>query len=118
MALGVAAILIFGPERLPGMIRKAGEYYAQLQSVAHTFRQELESEVGEVTGPLKEAAADISSAGRDIADTGREVSELAIEAGQPDEAVEAVVEEQPTADPSPTPADVTATDDKETGTAG
>jgi len=56
LALGIAAILIFGPERLPGMIRKAGEYYGQLQTIANGFRRELEAEVNAVADPLKEAA--------------------------------------------------------------
>lgn len=77
LALGIAAILIFGPERLPGMIRKAGEYYAQLQSVAASFRRELEAETSEITKPLKEAVADVSHVGQEIAAAGKDVGELA-----------------------------------------
>jgi len=57
LALGIGAILIFGPERLPGMMRKAGKYYGQLQAMANGFRSELEAEVSVITDPLKEAAA-------------------------------------------------------------
>ncbi len=80
LALGIAAILIFGPERLPGMIRKAGEYYAQLQSVAASFRRELEAETSEITNPLKEAVADVSQVGQEIAAAGKDVGELAAKA--------------------------------------
>lgn len=77
LALGIAAILIFGPERLPGMIRKAGEYYAQLQSVAASFRRELEAETSEITKPLRDAVADVSQVGQEIAAAGKDVGELA-----------------------------------------
>ena len=54
LALGVAAVLIFGPEKLPGMFRKAGEYYGQFQAIANGFRRELEAEVNAVADPIKE----------------------------------------------------------------
>ncbi len=88
LALGVAAILIFGPERLPGIIRKAGEYYAQLQSVAASFRRELEAEASEITEPLREAAAEISQVGQQIAATGKDVAEQAVAPANPTDATE------------------------------
>ncbi len=50
----VVALLVFGPERLPEITRKAGSWMRDLRVVANDFRQSLESEVGDLTQPLTE----------------------------------------------------------------
>lgn len=50
----VVALLVFGPERLPEITRKAGSWVRDLRIVANDFKRSLESEVEELTQPLAE----------------------------------------------------------------
>ncbi len=50
----VVALLVFGPERLPEITRKAGSWVRDLRVVANDFRQSLETEVGDLAQPLAE----------------------------------------------------------------
>jgi len=46
VVLGVAALLIFGPERLPTMAAKAGRALRELRGYAATARRELSEQLG------------------------------------------------------------------------
>jgi Tat protein translocase TatB subunit len=50
----VVALLVFGPERLTEITRKAGSWVRDLRVVANDFRRSLEPEVGDLTQPLAE----------------------------------------------------------------
>lgn len=47
----VAGLVVLGPERLPGVIRKAAKTYSDLRSMARNFEQEFKDTFDE---PLKE----------------------------------------------------------------
>lgn len=47
----VAGLVVLGPERLPGVIRKAAKTYGDLRSMARNFEQEFKGTFDE---PLKE----------------------------------------------------------------
>ena len=40
--LGVLALLVFGEERLPGIMRQAGRIMREVQNTSHGFIQEME----------------------------------------------------------------------------
>ena len=40
--LGVGALLLFGPDRLPGIMRKAGHVMRDVQNTSHSFIREME----------------------------------------------------------------------------
>ena len=40
--LGVLALLVFGEERLPGIMRQAGRFMREVQSTSHSFIREME----------------------------------------------------------------------------
>ena len=50
MVLGVIALVVFGPDRLPQLARDAGRTLRQLREMAQTARTELKSELGETVG--------------------------------------------------------------------
>jgi len=47
MVLGVIALVVFGPERLPQIARDAGRTLRQLRAMAQTARTELKAELGD-----------------------------------------------------------------------
>jgi len=42
--IGVVALLVVGPERMPGLIRTAGQWAGKVQRVARQLRYEIERE--------------------------------------------------------------------------
>ena len=40
--LGVLALLVFGEERLPGIMRQAGRMMREVQNTSHSFVREME----------------------------------------------------------------------------
>jgi sec-independent protein translocase protein TatB len=50
MVLGVIALIVFGPDRLPQLARDAGRTLRQLRSMAQTARTELKAELGDTVG--------------------------------------------------------------------
>jgi sec-independent protein translocase protein TatB len=50
MVLGVIALVVFGPDRLPQMARDAGRTLRQLRAMAQTARTELKAELGDTVG--------------------------------------------------------------------
>lgn len=50
MVLGVIALVVFGPDRLPQLARDAGRTLRQLREMAQTARTQLKSELGDTVG--------------------------------------------------------------------
>lgn len=45
MLIGIVALVVIGPERLPGVARTAGKYFAKLRSFMTNVRADVESEL-------------------------------------------------------------------------
>ncbi|MDQ6930746.1 MAG: twin-arginine translocase TatA/TatE family subunit [Candidatus Eremiobacteraeota bacterium] len=52
--LGVGALLLFGPEQLPGMMKKAGRVMRDVQNTSHSFLREMERAADEYETPKYE----------------------------------------------------------------
>ena len=50
MVLGVIALVVFGPDRLPQLARDAGRTLRQLREMAQSARTELRAELGDTVG--------------------------------------------------------------------
>ena len=61
----LAGLVVLGPERLPGVIRKVGQVYGDIKRAAQGVERELKETFAE---PLR----DIQSSVRDVSDTARE----------------------------------------------
>jgi Tat protein translocase TatB subunit len=62
----VVALLVFGPERLPEITRKAGSWVRDMRIVANNFKSSLESEVAEVTGPMEDLKREVEGLSDDF----------------------------------------------------
>jgi sec-independent protein translocase protein TatB len=49
-ALGVIAMIVFGPEKLPEIARDAGRMLRQLRGMAQAAKAELQTEIGDTLG--------------------------------------------------------------------
>jgi sec-independent protein translocase protein TatB len=50
--LVVVALVVFGPDRLPGMIKELGKALRQVRATAQTMQEDLKSELGPEVGDL------------------------------------------------------------------
>ncbi len=66
VVIAFIAILIFGPERVPEFFHRAGKLIRGLQDTADDVWTSLQTELNEVTEPLREAESDIKKLGGQI----------------------------------------------------
>lgn len=50
----LVALIVFGPDRLPEITRKAGELLAKAREMSRSVTDTLDAEYGEVAAPIKE----------------------------------------------------------------
>jgi Tat protein translocase TatB subunit len=71
----LVALVVFGPERLPDLARKAGRWAAELRRATRDIRQGLESEIGDVREIAEEVRRPLKEISREMADTGAAADE-------------------------------------------
>lgn len=62
LTIAVVALLVFGPKRLPEIMRKLGGAVREMRRAADHLKTGLEEELGEVLGPLDQARREVTSA--------------------------------------------------------
>lgn len=62
----VVILIVFGPNRLPELARKAGTLAARARGAMDSLKSELDAEYGEALAPLREARNELRSAGADL----------------------------------------------------
>jgi sec-independent protein translocase protein TatB len=66
LTIAIVILIVFGPQRLPEMARKAGEIVGKLRDSAATLRNEFTQEYEDVAKPLKDIEADLRAAKADL----------------------------------------------------
>lgn len=66
LTIMLVILIVFGPQRLPEMARKAGELVRKARGMANDLRRELEGEFGDVTQPLKEVRDELKGVQQDM----------------------------------------------------
>lgn len=69
----IVVIIVFGPNRLPEMMRKLGQWTARARTSVETLRSELGSDYKDVIDPIKEVRSDLRGIRRELSDTARSV---------------------------------------------
>ena len=72
----LVALIVFGPERLPELARKAGGWARELRGAAREMRQGLEAEIAEVSKARSDLADPVAEVKRAVADTVRLANEV------------------------------------------
>jgi sec-independent protein translocase protein TatB len=72
----LVALIVFGPERLPEMARKASGYVREMREAAREMREGLEAEIAEVSKAKSELTDPVSEVKKAV----RETAQLAKEA--------------------------------------
>ena len=50
----LVALIVFGPERLPEIARKAGEWLAKAREMSRSVTDTIDAEYGEIAAPIKQ----------------------------------------------------------------
>ncbi len=101
LTIVLVILIIFGPNRLPEMARKTGQWVAKARSAAHAIRDEFTAEYQDVVEPMtqvrdelratrdelrgdvKEIGDDLTSAADATRDAAREVTEGSVTPAAP-----------------------------------
>ncbi|MEN8040812.1 MAG: twin-arginine translocase TatA/TatE family subunit [Actinomycetota bacterium] len=59
--IAIVALLVFGPERLPELSRKAGELMTKAREATKTFTDALDSEFEDSSAPIRSLKADFDA---------------------------------------------------------
>lgn len=69
ITIALVILIVFGPQRLPEMARKAGEIIAKLRTAASSIKDEFTAEYEELAKPLSDLDAEIKAVKTDLTDS-------------------------------------------------
>lgn len=77
MIIGIVALVVIGPERLPGAARTAGKYFAKLKRFVTNVRHDVEAELraDELRDIVSKQQEQLDSLRRAVNDVGKDVSD-------------------------------------------
>lgn len=73
LAIGVVALLVFGPNRLPELLRGLGKITGELRKTATELRAGIEAEVSQMAEPAKSVGEQLKTLGSEITAVGAEL---------------------------------------------
>lgn len=71
LTIAIIVLIVFGPDRLPDLARKAGKFVARARAMIRDTEAELRSQYGDSFDAIDEARKEIGAARRDITSTAR-----------------------------------------------
>lgn len=80
--IGLLALVVLGPKRLPEVARKIGQYTAEIRKAARDLSQGLENEVEDLKKMGDELKAPLDEVSRPLKEVGEEVSRPLKEVGE------------------------------------
>lgn len=83
MTIGLIALIVFGPHRLPDMARKIGGYVRDLRAAASEIRQGLDAEVRSLKEPLDAVRQDLTKPVSEIKQSLTETADAVKESADP-----------------------------------
>ncbi|RLA13703.1 MAG: twin-arginine translocase subunit TatB [Gammaproteobacteria bacterium] len=113
MLISIVALVVIGPERLPGVARTAGKYFSRLRNFMTNVRADVESELkaDELREMLKKQQEELSSLKDVVSDVGKDLNlsedigvadiKKSIEEAMPD--LDTSVDPEPIAETRPAP---------------
>lgn len=85
IVIALLALVVLGPEKLPGAIRRVGRVYAELKRISSGFESEFRAMVDDTTRPVAEStpgptrSADVDSAEPSSASTAEQADRPTVE---------------------------------------
>ena len=84
LVIGVIALMVVGPERLPGLASKVGKMVGKMKAFVANTREDIEKEIRaeEMQSMLSKQKEEISELRDKMKDTGKQMTEEVNEAGE------------------------------------
>jgi sec-independent protein translocase protein TatB len=74
--IAIIALLVFGPDRLPELSRKAGELMAKAREATRSFTDAIDNEFDETTAPIRSLKAEYQATKDELASAAGTVFDL------------------------------------------
>jgi len=102
MLIGIVALVVIGPERLPGVARTAGKYFSRLRNFMMNVRADVESELkaDELREMFEAQQKELQSLKEVVSDAGKDIGLEDIQNEMSDIA-SSIDDAKPTSDPEP-----------------
>lgn len=78
LLIGIVALIVFGPHRLPEIARKAGQLMAQARRATREFTDALDAEYDGVSSPLRDLQSEYESTKRQLSDSVAKITDLTV----------------------------------------
>jgi sec-independent protein translocase protein TatB len=103
MLIGIVALIVIGPERLPGVARTAGKYFGRLKRFMTTVKADVEQELraDELRQILADQQRELDTLKDSISDAGKEIEKEASAVAEAGASLADSVDELPDHDPLP-----------------
>ncbi len=82
----LVVLIVFGPDRLPEITRKAGEWMGKAREMTKSVSDAIDVEYGDVTAPIKDLKGQYDATMKDVKGIASSVTSMPVEppvAGQP-----------------------------------
>ena len=102
MLIGIVALVVIGPERLPGVARTAGKYFARLRNFMMNVRADVESELkaDELREMFESQQKELQSLKEVVGDVGKDIGLSDIK-GEMSDIASSIDDTKPATDPEP-----------------
>jgi len=103
MLIGIVALIVIGPKRLPGVARTAGKYFSKLRNFMTNVRADVESELktDELRQIFEDQQQELNSLKEAVSDAGKDIGLSEITDSLSD--IDSEIKELSTSPPVPTP---------------
>ena len=73
------ALIVFGPQRLPEITKKAGQMVAKAREMSRSFTESLDGELGELAAPIKDLKGEYDATIGDMKGIASSVTGMSVE---------------------------------------
>lgn len=79
LVIVLIAVIVFGPQRLPEITRKAGELLAKAREMTRSVTDTIDAEYGEITAPVKELKGEYDATMSELKGVAKSIPDLSVE---------------------------------------
>ena len=79
LVIVLVALIVFGPERLPEITRKAGEWLAKAREMTRSVTETIDAEYGDISAPIKELKGEYDATMSDMKGIASSVTDLSVD---------------------------------------
>lgn len=107
MVIALVALIVFGPNRLPEIARKAAELLSKAREMTKSFTDSIDAEYGEISAPIKELKGEYDATMTSVKGVASSITDMTVELPnvdlKADDGLDAESDTEDSEDPSETP---------------